>query len=242
VRLHHNYPNIAGWDSDIEKSDFLKVHPKDQTRKGGKLKKFMIFLYPLFVLNWFLVRDFRDFFTRKTIVRRLGDIPVMEYVKLIFFKLFFVIYMVVIPCLVTPFTVGEVLLSTLIFMIAAGILGLVVLLPPHVNTYSQFPVVSENAEVGHSWLMHQLVTTNDVSLSNWFSRQVMGNFNYHLIHHLFPKVHYVYAQEATQVLRDYCRENGLPYRSLPLMTALAGHFRLILRNQLEDFNLFEEDM
>lgn len=241
VRLHHNYPNIAGWDSDIEKSDFLKVHPKDETRKGGKYKKFILFLYPLFVLNWFLIRDFRDYFTQKTIVRRLGDIPFVEYVKLIFFKLFFVVYMVAVPLWLTPFTLGQVLLALLLFMVCAGLVGLVVLLPPHVNVYSQFPTANQAQQVGHSWLLHQLITTNDVTMNNWFSRHLMANFNYHIIHHLLPKVSYVYAHEATQALQGYCMQHGLPYQSLPLGKALKGHVKLILRNQIE-FNVFEEDM
>ncbi len=241
VRLHHNYPNIAGWDSDIEKSDFLKVHPKDKTKTGRRYKKLMVLLYPLFAINWFVFRDFRDFFTRTTIASRLGKIPLMEYVKLIFFKLFFIGYLFVVPVWVTPFSAGQVFWALMVFMVSTGMLGLVVLLPPHVNVYSHFPTTNENQEVGHSWLMHQLLTTNDVSLNNWFSRHVMANFNYHLIHHLFPKVNYVYAREATDALKQYCLREGLPYRSLPLGKALVGHFKLILRNQLE-FNVFEEDM
>jgi linoleoyl-CoA desaturase len=240
VRLHHNYPNLAGWDSDIEKSDFLKVHPKDKSRRGSPLKKLIVFLYPLFVISWFLIRDFRDYFSR-TIVRKLGEIPFIEYCKLIFFKFLYLVLMIGLPIWVTPFSVVQVLLAWFVLMITTGFLGLMILLPPHVNTYNRFPEVDETAGVGHSWLFHQLVTTNDVSMHNWFSRYLMANFNYHLIHHLFPKLSHVYAHEATVVLRRYCIENKLPYRSLPLFTAIGAHFRLIFRNQI-DFDIFEEDM
>ena len=241
VRLHHNYPNIAGWDSDIEKSDFLKVHPNDKSKEAGPLKKFLVILYPLFVLNWFLIRDFRDYFTSNTLVRKIGAIPKIEYVKLLFFKLLYLAMMVGVPVWLTPFTLVQVLLALLGLMMMAGLFGLVILLPPHVNTYSQFPVASDDMDVEHSWLYHQLVTTNDVNLNNWFSRHLMANFNYHLIHHLFPKLSYVYAAEATMALRKYCLENDLPYRSISLFRALTAHFQLIFRNQVE-FDIFENEM
>lgn len=65
IRLHHNFTNVSGWNSDIEKSKFLKVHPLDEKK---------------IVHRWhrFLVRDFKDFFNRNMIVRKLGKAPLAE--------------------------------------------------------------------------------------------------------------------------------------------------------------------
>ena len=75
IILHHNYTNVDGWDSDIEKSRFLKVHPLDQKKKVHQYQHLMIALYPLFITNWFLLRDFKDFFIPTMIVRKLGRPP-----------------------------------------------------------------------------------------------------------------------------------------------------------------------
>jgi linoleoyl-CoA desaturase len=241
VRLHHSYPNVIGWDSDIEKSDFLKVHPGDQSKKLVRLQGFLFLLYPLFILNWFLIRDFKDYFSKKTIVRKLGNIPRKEYYKLFLFKFIFLSYIIGLPIWITPFSTGQILGGVFIFFIATGLLGLIVLLPPHVNVHNEFNMVNDNGNLDRSWLRLQLYSTNDVSGSNWFYRIVMGNFNLHIAHHLFPNISNIQAPLVTKVIRDFCEKNALPYRSYPLGLAIFGHIKLILKNR-ETIDVFEEDM
>ena len=69
----------------------------------------------------------------------------------------------------------------------------------------------------------------------------MGNFNFHLVHHLFPKINSVYAPELTLEIEKYAQKNGFNYRSYKLNEALRYHYKLIKDNAYsEDF--FEEDM
>ncbi|MFX8937909.1 fatty acid desaturase, partial [Acinetobacter baumannii] len=54
IKLHHNFPNIIGWDSDIEKSKFVSFHPEERkTKNKGQFRFFILLLYPFFVFNWF---------------------------------------------------------------------------------------------------------------------------------------------------------------------------------------------
>jgi len=241
VNLHHNYTNVVGWDSDIEKSHFLKVHPYDSKKQVRHYQHLLIFLYPLFITNWFLIRDFKDFFNPKMIVRKLGDPPGKEYIKLFFFKFFFVGYLVVVPALVTGFHWWQAALALFIMLLSAGFFALSVLLPPHVNTSNLFPVVNAGMKLEQSWLMHQLNTTNDVITSNWITRHIMANCNYHIAHHLFPNISHVYAKEVTEAIHAYCLQAGLPYRSYPFLTTLVNHYKLIKTNgRWQD--IMEEDM
>lgn len=240
-RLHHYYTNVQGWDSDIEKSKFLKVHPDDSKKLFNRYQHLLIVLYPLFITNWFLVRDFKDFFDKKTIVRQLGIVPLVEYVKLFFFKILFVLYLFVIPLLVTPFNWTSILLALLMLLVSAGFFALVVLLPPHVNTNNAFPLADENLQLPQSWLRHQLHTTNDVDNNNWITRHIMGNFNYHIAHHLFPNISYVYAKEVTEVIKKHNLSNGYPYRSYPLLFTFTSHYRLIKQNG-KALDILDDDM
>lgn len=240
ISLHHNFTNVDGWDSDIEKSRFLKVHP-DAKKKVNKFHHWLIFLYPLFITNWFLIRDFKDFFDAKTIVRKLGKVPFKEFIKLFFFKFFFIGYLVAIPVLITPFAWWQLILALFIMLVTAGLLALIVLLPPHVNTSNQFPLVSDNMHLPDSWLMHQLNTTNDVVTCNWFTRHVMANCNFHIVHHLFPNISHVYAKEVTDIIVAYNLQTGLPFRKYPLFTTFKNHYTLIRKNGRWS-DLLEEDM
>jgi linoleoyl-CoA desaturase len=241
VVFHHNFPNIKGWDSDLEKSRFLKVHPNQKGKWLTKHQHLIFVLYPFFLLNWFLIRDFRDFFMKNLIVSRSVKIPILEYFKLFLFKIIFVGYIFILPIYLTPFSKLEVFFAGIILFFVAGCYALFVLIPPHVNTNNEFPEVDEKNILSNSWLMHQLITTNDVIQENWFTRYIMGNFNYHVAHHLFPKVSYLYAKEVTEEVRNFCKEHALPYKSLSIWKALKDHYRLI-RNNGSQLDIWEEDM
>ena len=114
--------------------------------------------------------------------------------------------------------------------LAGSVLAMIVLLTPHVNAENDFPVPDENRMLENSWFLHQLRTTNDIKNTNWFVRNFMGNFNYHLSHHLFPNISAVYAPEVTEVIREFLDENGLPYKSYSIKDSLAKHFQLIRSN------------
>jgi len=54
VRLHHNYPNVMGWDSDFEQSPLARVFPHAPFSKMHKYQHiYLPLIYPLYLLNWF---------------------------------------------------------------------------------------------------------------------------------------------------------------------------------------------
>ena len=241
IRLHHIFTNVNGWDSDIEKSKFLKVHPQNDKKIASKYQHLMVLLYPLFITNWFLVRDFKDYFDRSMIVRKIVEIPGKEYFKLFFFKLFFIGYLVIIPGFISSFSWMQIVIALFIMLLSAGFFALIVLLPPHVNTSNQFPVTDNKMKLEQSWLMHQLNTTNDVDTSNWFTRHIMANSNYHIAHHLFPNISYVYAAEISDAIKKYNQKAGLPYRSYPLISTFKSHYKLIKTNG-RTIDIMDEDL
>ncbi len=243
VRFHHNYPNIQGWDTDFEQSPLARVFPHGPFSKLHKYQHiYLPFLYPLYLFNWLLVRDFKDFFKKKTIVHKLvTGIPRREYVKLFIFKAFFFFYMLVLPMLALALSFTQVLAGFLIFMFTASIFSLLVLLSPHASIESEFPMPDEKGMMHSTWFIHQLSCTNDVKEDNWFTRFFMGCFNYHIAHHLFPSVNHVYYPEITKTIRQFAEKNQLPYRTYSLATSLKNHYILLKNNAFHE-NIFEETM
>jgi linoleoyl-CoA desaturase len=244
IRFHHNYPNVNGWDTDIDQSTMFRIFPSATHKWFHKYQHlYMPFVYPLFLFNWLIVRDFRDFFSKsKTTVRKLVEIPASEYVKLFLFKGFFFFYTIFLPKIWLNISWGQAIGGFVIMVFAASLFSLMVLLPPHANTESEFPVTDEQSELPENWFMHMLLTTNDVEETSWFVRTVLGNFNYHVVHHLFPNVNNAYYPEITHLLQRYAEQHDLPYRRLPLLVALKKHFMLLRENGLPDFNIWEESM
>ncbi|HEY6902113.1 MAG TPA: fatty acid desaturase, partial [Puia sp.] len=76
TRLHHNYPNILGWDSDVEQSPLARIFPHGAYSRIHKYQHiYLPFLYPLYLLNWLLIRDFKDFFNKQKPVWKVTTIP-----------------------------------------------------------------------------------------------------------------------------------------------------------------------
>lgn len=241
-RLHHNYPNLHGWDSDIEQSGPVRlVH--HQPRKGSHHWQhyYVFLLYPLYIFNWIFIRDFRDYFQSGRIVGKLHSIPKAEYLKLFLFKILFIGYTFLLPIsLGVP--VLQAVLSVMLFTVSGSILALLVLLTPHANAGNEFPELGEDGQINSSWFRHQLNTTNDVYFNNWFARNIMGNFHCHVAHHLFPNISYVYAQDITDLVASYAREHALPYKRYSIWESLALHYKLIRQNAVGSFEVFAEDM
>ncbi len=240
--MHHNYPNINGWDTDIEQSALFKVSPDAPTSPVHKYQHYLIFLlYPLYLFNWLIIRDFKDFFQKGRTVRKIVKIPKIEYVKLFAFKIFYLFYMFVLPVLFFEIPFYHVLLGFVVLTFTASVFALLVLLPPHASSENDFPVPSEQMQMGTTWLEHQLRTTNDIKANGWFVSFFMGNFNLHLAHHLFPHLNYLELKDATRILKTYAREQELPYRAYPMKKALENHYKLIRQNA-EAAHFFEETL
>jgi linoleoyl-CoA desaturase len=242
IRLHHNYPNVMGWDSDIEQSPMARIFPHGAYSRIHKYQHiYLPFLYPLFLFNWLLVRDFKDFFNKKKLVWKVTSIPAIEYVKLFLFKLFFIFYTVILPVWIIPVSFVNALIAFIILVFSASFLALVVLLSPHASLESEYPLPDENGNMPMDWFKHQLSCTNDVKEDNWFTRFFMGCFNYHIAHHLFPSINHVYYPEITKIIQQFAVKNNLPYRKFPLVTSLKNHY-LLLKNNACPENIFEETM
>ena len=240
IRLHHNYPNVLGWDSDFEQSPIARMFPQAPYSKMHRYQHiYLPLLYPLFLFNWLLVRDFKDFFQGSRLVRKVATIPSIEYTKLLLFKLFFLAYIIVIPKLILGITWIQILTAFFIMIFTASIFGLIVLLTPHAVPDSNFPMPDKHGLLPTSWFEHQLLTTNDVAEDNWFTRFFMGCFNYHIAHHLFPSVNHVYYPEITALVKKFAENNNLPYRRFPLIVSLKKHYQLLKDNSIHD-NFFEE--
>ena len=242
IRLHHNYPNIMGWDSDFEQSPMARIFPHGRYSKMHKYQHvYLPVLYPLYLFNWLFVRDFKDFFKKSSIVWKLNTIPFVEYIKLFVFKAIFIFYIFFLPKFILAISWSQMLTAFLIMMFTASISSLIVLLSPHASPESRFPLPDENGFLQDSWFMHQLSTTNDVTEDNWFTRYFLGCFNYHIAHHLFPYINHIYYPEVTNVIMKFAKNNNLPYRTFSLRISLHNHYLLLKTNSVCD-NIFEETM
>ncbi|ANI90099.1 fatty acid desaturase [Arachidicoccus ginsenosidimutans] len=242
LMLHHPYPNIPNWDVDIKQSDIVRVFPNSKFLPMHKYQHiYMWFLYPFYTLNWIFVRDFKDFFgTKDNYLKRVLEIPKIEYYKLFAAKLFNLFYMIAVPALVLQeqhwYTI---LLAWLVMHLVASSFGVVALLSTHADEEAHFPEPDEGGHMKNTWFMHQLEVTKDFSADSNFANLLFGGFTHHVAHHLFPGVAHTYYPKITKIIRRYAKEYHLPYRCYPFYSAMRSHFRL-LKNNASENNLFKK--
>lgn len=232
IESHHNYPNVDGWDTDVEQSGAIKIFPHIKAEGSQKFQhRYVPFIYPIFLFNWMFIRDFRDFFSKKRVIYKVhGPAPTKEKARLIFFKLFYFFYQIAIPILFLKVSIGLAIGAWAIQVLVASCFALFVLLPLHPLPDNAFPLPNDINELPYGWLKHQFEVTNDLSNNNWFIRHVLGNFNYHVAHHLFPEYHYAYYGEITDEIAQFAKEHDLPYKRFPLLKALGKHYQLLKMN------------
>lgn len=239
---HHAYPNVDGWDTDIEQSGLLLIVPWIKAIGVQKYQHLFFFLvYPLYLFNWMFIRDFRDFFDKeRVILKTQGAIPTIEKVKMVAFKLFYFFYQIAVPVIFFKVSVGLALGAWVLQVITASVFALFVLLPLHPLPDNAFPKLDEKNGLPFSWLNHQFEVTNDLKENNWFVRNVLGNFNFHVAHHLFPNYSYLYYNEITDEIEKFAREHNLAYKRFPIFTALGKHVDLLRQNANNAYYILEE--
>lgn len=237
--LHHPYPNMQHWDIDVKQSDLVRIFPESKWYHFHRYQHiYMWFLYFLYTLNWFFVRDFKDFFGHKdNYVKRIAEIPEIEYVKLFAVKLFTITFILFVPILVLnqPWYLVFAAFITMHFLASA--FGIMALLSTHADEYAEFPTPPEDGQMEMTWAAYQVASTKDFSTESRLANILFGGFNHHVAHHLFPAVAHTYYPSITPIIRKYAKEYNLPYRSYPLLVAVRSHFMLLKKNGSTE-NLF----
>lgn len=162
VQFHHSYTNIPDWDVDLSKKKIFRLAPNDTLRKAHRYQHFyMPFIYLLFTFHWVLVRDFQDFFNRHSEVRRHKKVPLFRYAELVAFKLFYGVYILVIPIVVLGHGWYHYLFGFLLLHAVSSLLTLLIILPTHWDEDAVFYIADETLKMPETWALHQLKTTND---------------------------------------------------------------------------------
>lgn len=180
---HHTYTNIPGVDIDLEQSSVVKVTPYTKTKKRHKYQHwYMQLLYPLyFTIFWLIIRDFKYYK-----LEYMGTIKTkhtaFHYIFLVFSKLFYFFYMLVLPYLILPYAFWMIIVGFFLLNLGSGVVAMFALLSNHVVEDSVFILPDANGHVNCSWGEHQLRTTDDFSPNSAFISFMFSGLNLHTAH------------------------------------------------------------
>ncbi len=229
--VHHTFTNIHEHDDDLVVAPGLvTVCPQESPLPIQRYQHFYAFLlYGMASLAWIFAKDYIKFFQSKIGGHATPSHPRIELFKLFFFKILYYILVIVLPLmLIDSITWWQFAIGFVCMQMAKGfVLGLVFQLA-HIVEGLEFPEPDTSGQMEDAWAAHQMRTTANFGVQNFFTCFFCGGLNMQIEHHLFPKVCHTHYRALSAIVKSTAHEYGLPYfENDSFSTALASHYRLL---------------
>jgi linoleoyl-CoA desaturase len=213
--LHHTYTNIYQHDHDIDsKAGVLRFSPAGEHKSVQRFQViYVFFFYAIMTLYWCTSKDIIQFirFSKDGTHRDSPTQKAITFAKLIFWKLFYLGYMIVLPIVWLKISWIHVLIGFCTLHAIAGLILSVVFQLAHVVEEAKFPNPDERGNIANEWAIHQMETTADFCRNNWLITFYVGGLNYQTEHHLFPRICHVHYPKIAPIVEATAKEFGVPY-------------------------------
>ena len=222
---HHTYPNIAGFDDDVETYGLMRLTPRAPWKPlyRGQAWYFPL-VYSMIAFDFFM-RDFLMVLIGKSDANHVyPKMSVGDKVTFWAGKLFYFVVMFAIPMLVFPW--WQVVIGFLFVMLIVGLIMSVFFQLAHINTIAAFPApLGDPPYIDNEWAVHQVEATVDFAPRNWLVNFYSGGLNYQIEHHLLPHICHLNYPRLAPIVRATCEEFGIRYTCYDTWrTALASHW------------------
>ena len=224
---HHVFPNVDGCDADIDDNPFLRLSPQHPLKSYQRYQHFYaIFVYCIYSLHWFLVKDLFYLFKKKVANLQHKKHSTKEFILLFFWKIVYIVFTVVIPIL-HGYAPGHVLLAFTLMHVCLSLFFIHVLIATHLCMETQFPQTDKNGNLPGDYYTHQLSTSLDYSPTSKFYNWFLGGFNAHAAHHLYPKLPHTTYPEISVLIKKKAYESNIRYNELSLLKSICSHYRFL---------------
>ena len=166
--LHHTYTNIEGVDDDLNSAAILRFSPHQKKLKIHRYQHiYAWFLYGLMSVSWMTWGDIgqavrfykRGFYPDKKTYQK-------EMAKIVAWKVFFYIYMIILPIIFLPGPFWVFLVASIATHFTVSWILSTVFQTAHVMPDSEFPLPDKDGNLENSWAVHQFLTTNNYAPKN----------------------------------------------------------------------------
>lgn len=229
--LHHTYTNVHEVDEDISPRGILRMAPDSKWKPMHKYQQYYAwFFYGLLTLAWIIAKDFMRLarYQREGMLKKQKTTARREWASLIFTKIFYVGYIIVLPYYLLPVSLWQILLGFVVMHYIAGFILSIIFQPAHVIEGTEFPMPDQNGNLENNWAIHQLHTTTNFGHKHKLFSWYIGGLNYQVEHHLFPNICHVHYKKISKIVEQTAKEFDLPYKSKDtFFQAIAAHTRLL---------------
>lgn len=237
-RVHHEYANVDGFDTDIQQQPFLRLNPHQQWRPWHRLQHLYAPVLYGFITVQVFASDFVNLIRGRVKNQRIGDrAGVWDLVAFGAGKAVFVAWALVVPVVVHGWIAMPVAF-VVAWVVGVG-LALTVQIAHAVDIVDHFPEPAEvtaasgdDTDSLRAFVRHQADSTADVdtagSIGAVIFRWLVGGLDRQVAHHLVPGLPHTLYPKLQAHVEELVASYGATYRSHPTLSAAVGsHFRFL---------------
>ncbi len=238
--VHHPFPNIPGYDFDIQGNDLLRMGPHEEHQPIHRYQHiYAPFLYTLFFLNKFFVKDFKTFQKVKKQFVKTEKEATKQYRLMIFHKARYLFSMIGAPFLLSGHSLSTIIITFILFHFVTSLILAFTLGGAHSSTHNHYHSPNAHGELNNSYFRHQIETNVDFYAQSKFWGLLFGGINAHAAHHLYPQMTSAHYPKISEFLEELCPKYGIKYINVSLLRLYIDHWKYLRElahnsNQLQD--------
>lgn len=223
IKSHHFAPNVSTYDSDLEISSLIRVIPNSEYKWFHKFQHLYAPLaYTTYSLFWVFIKDF-------SIVFNNTGKGFQYYLTFGIQKTFYLTYLLILPILFSHQPWLTVVVGFVIMHLLQSLFLLFTFFMTHHVEGVEYPTVNKAGYINTSWIMNQIKSSNDMYPYSDIANFILGGFNNHIAHHLFPQVHHIHYPQLNRILYRVLMENGIKPNQTTYWGGVCSHLRHLKR-------------
>jgi linoleoyl-CoA desaturase len=227
INSHHYAPNVEDYDSDLKITKLIRVIPNSTHYWYHKYQHiYAPFAYTTYSLFWIFIKDFVILFSKDEYTKNKGLFYHLSFWSQ---KIFYLTFILALPLLLSGQDWFVVLIGFLLMHLTQSIFLLFTFFMTHHVEETAYPTTDENGIIKTSWFMNQIKSSNDMHPFSETANFILGGFNNHIAHHLFPHIHHIHYPKLNIILYDILHTNGIKPNQTTYWGGLISHLRLLKR-------------
>ena len=225
VNSHHYAPNVEGYDSDLKITKLIRVTPSSEYLWFHKFQHiYAPIAYTSYSLFWVFIKDFVILLSKDDCVKQKSY---KYYLSFCAQKIVYIVLTLIFPIWFSgqPWTI--VLSGFILMHLTLSFFLLFTFFMTHHVESTQYPTTDNKGFINTSWLMNQIKSSNDMHPFSETANFILGGFNNHIAHHLFPHVHHLHYPKLNKILYALLKDNGVVPNQTSYIGGMVSHLKYL---------------
>jgi linoleoyl-CoA desaturase len=227
INSHHYAPNVEGYDSDLKITKLIRVIPNSPYFWYHKYQHiYAPFAYLIYSLFWIFIKDFVIIFTKDEYTEHKDF---TYHLSFWIQKIFYLTFILVLPLLFSSQEWYVIIIAFVLMHFVLSFFMLFTFFMTHHVESTTYPTTDKTGIINTSWVMNQIKSSNDMHPFSETANFILGGFNNHIAHHLFPHIHHIHYPKINKVLYPILINNHIKPNHTTYWGGIVSHLKLLKR-------------